>query len=272
MGGKHKQGVCVVPECGMQPKIVGRGLCRKHYEEFRADGSLNDFDRRILPPMFDGDRKVCGTCSLELPMSDFKANGTKLNPNRRQSVCKKCQYVQHKKTRDARKSRGVCVFCESPVTNGSNKCDFHIRERARWRSTVHVRVTELLTSTRLRAEDKGVIFSLDAEWVRTRLEMVCELTGLPFDLEPGRRIGRFNPYAPSIDRRIPGGNYTPDNCRMIVMALNVGINYWGEDIYRHIAKAYLKQRKTKKSAIANSIPETYNLLLENPQSIRTRKH
>jgi hypothetical protein len=126
-----------------------------------------------------------------------------------------------------------------------------------------------LTSTRLRAEDKGLVFNLDAEWIRSRLEGVCELTGLPFDLEPGNRIGRFNPYAPSIDRRIAGGNYTPENCRMIVMALNVGMNYWGEQIYKHVAKAYLKKSRENSS---KHNPQTHNLFLENPQSVRMRKH
>ena len=118
-----------------------------------------------------------------------------------------------------------------------------------------------------------MLFTLDAEWIRTRLAGVCELTGLPFDLEPGKKMGRFNPYAPSIDRIISGGNYTPENCRMIVMALNVGINYWGEEIYRHVAKEYLNHRHEGKEK-NDTLDEPYNLnlMLENPHAVRIRKH
>jgi hypothetical protein len=262
---------CSVPECG-RPN-VGRGLCSRHYQQMLRHGKLLEFDTRILQPMFEGDKKTCGECKKELPIEAFKMNATKLNPHRRHSVCRECQNNQRNALNVKRKAAGLCVQCENPVVPGSNKCQLHIRERARWRSTPEARITELLVTTRLRAEENGLEFNLDAEWFRTRLSGVCELTGLPFDLEPGRRRGRFNPYAPSIDRIIAGSHYTKTNCRMVVMAINVGMNFWGEEIYKHVASAYFKQRRARKEKReANPSFETLNLLLENPQSVRVRKH
>jgi hypothetical protein len=101
----------------------------------------------------------------------------------------------------------------------------------------------MFVNARSGAKNDKVKFTLDKQWILARLKYGhCELTGIAFDFEIGGRIGRFNPYSPSIDRRTAGGDYSPENCRIILTALNVGINYWGEDIYRHIAKQYLNQR------------------------------
>jgi hypothetical protein len=276
MSKRHAMGVCAVPECGPQ-KIVGRGLCAKHWQLFKRKGTLHDCARKIAAvgeqAFSPENTKPCGTCKRELHMDCFVLNPSKRYPLRRKSVCKDCDKASAKDLRDARTSQGLCQYCETPAINGSNRCEFHRRERMRWRATPTARIASILSSTRARAKDRGLLCDLDEEWIRTRLAGACELTGLPFDFESGKSIGRFNPYAPSVDRRIAGGNYTKDNCRMIVMALNVGINYWGEEIYRHIAKAYLKQRKEQKKRRESSIDkyETYNLLIDNPQSVRTRK-
>lgn len=262
---------CAVPGCGPQ-KIAGRGLCSKHWQMCKRRGTLEDYGVHQLPPHFDGERKTCGTCKLELSIREFPLNTNKANPSRRKSICQKCVNIGRRALKDARLIDGLCTLCKNPAVDGSNKCGFHRFERARWRSTPRARVVAMMGTVRARAKERGILCDLDEEWIKTRLAGVCELTGLPFDLEPGRRVGRFNPYAPSIDRIIAGSHYTKSNCRMIVMALNVGINYWGEGIYRHIAKAYLKQSRAKNPRKEMGVNGSYNLLLENTQSILTRKH
>jgi hypothetical protein len=91
-----------------------------------------------------------------------------------------------------------------------------------------------------------------------------------------RHYQRLNPYSPSIDRKIAGGDYSPANCRMILIALNIGINHWGEEVYRLIAKSYLRQRREKKRQrnTPQELTQNYDLALEgqSAQSVRIRRH
>jgi len=88
---------------------------------------------------------------------------------------------------------------------------------------------------RFRAMTKGVPFSLTPDWISKNQEVnLCELTGLPFV------YGELHsPYARSLDRIIPEDGYTPENTRLVLWALNAGLNNWGEGVYREVAEAYL---------------------------------
>lgn len=59
---------------------------------------------------------------------------------------------------------------------------------------------------------------LDLEWIYRALETgVCQKTGAPFNMD--------NPMmTPSVDRIVPGGPYTADNCQMILRGLNFAKN------------------------------------------------
>jgi uncharacterized CHY-type Zn-finger protein len=272
--GKHSKvlRVCAAPNCG--PSIlVGRGLCRKHYERFRNHGDLTDYEKRFIAAVFSSEKlKPCGTCKLELHIDQFSINGSKSDPTRRKSICRECSSKRAKKSRQLRISAGVCLYCDRPARDGAVKCAFHLKERIRYRATLPARISAMLAGAKKRASRDKVLFTLTEDWVKSRLHGKCELTSIPFDLEIGGRRGKFNPYSPSIDRKIPGADYTPQNCRMILTALNIGINYWGEEIYRNIAKSYLRQRRVK--SVESKKNETMNLLLDvqYPQLTDGRKH
>lgn len=212
--------------------------------------------------------KHCSKCAKLLPMEAFSKNADKRcgGISRRKSVCKQCTNAAGKVRRDSRKQAGICLYCETPAMPNSNKCGFHVTERHRWRATITARVNEMLISAKRRAKDYGTICAIDSDWIREKLQGNCELTGLRFDFEHGGRVGHFNPFSPSIDRKQAGGPYTPENCRMILTALNVGINFWGEATYRKIAIAYLRHRREK------SVTGTRNWLLEKPLIVRSMKH
>ncbi len=242
--GKHSKFLrpCAAPNCG--PAIlVGRGLCNKHYLHFRAAGTLDDFALNALPPGIVLTIKKCGKCKRELPIDRFGLNGTERYQARRQSICKECRAPNNRVLKNRHRT--------SPKGRG----------------------TDLLTNARVRAASKGLIFTLDEEWIRTKLAAGCELTGLPFDLESGRSIGICNPYAPSIDRIIAGSHYTPENCRMVIAAINFGMNAWGEEIYRKVAKAHFKHRREQiKKREVHVSDSTYDLLLEHTQPVLVRRH
>ena len=103
----------------------------------------------------------------------------------------------------------------------------------------HSTISSLFHRAKDRAKDKGLPFILTKEWVAERIEWgKCELSGIPFNLEAGR--GVQGQYSPSIDRIVPELGYTPENCRMILCAINfLKLNGTDEDML-NIAKALVK--------------------------------
>jgi hypothetical protein len=68
-------------------------------------------------------------------------------------------------------------------------------------------------------------FDITEQWFRERLNAnVCEMSGLPFELEPVR-----NPFYPTVDRIDPLGPYTQANCRLVIWYLNKALDRLGED-------------------------------------------
>lgn len=84
----------------------------------------------------------------------------------------------------------------------------------------------LIASARTRARKKGLIFGLDdfeADLQRRIDAGFCEITGVPFDLSPGRK---FN--SPSLDRINPSDGYVPENIRVVCHAMNAAMGDWGD--------------------------------------------
>lgn len=108
---------------------------------------------------------------------------------------------------------------------------YHIKE-------IHA---QLWRGAKGRAKKYGHEFSLTKEWVKERIDAgTCELTGIKF-IVGSKIVGRCGPYSPSIDRIDSFKGYTPDNCRVILWALNMGLSEWGEETYLHVAMEYMKK-------------------------------
>jgi hypothetical protein len=67
----------------------------------------------------------------------------------------------------------------------------------------------------------------------------CQMTGIPFVAETYRGADR-KPFIPSIDRINPKLPYTKENCRIVCLAVNIGMNQWGERLFDELAKARVK--------------------------------
>jgi hypothetical protein len=129
-----------------------------------------------------------------------------------------------------------------------------IKERLRqytaeYSAKPEARVRALFSSARLRAAKKRLPFSLTEEWVSARViaSNACELTGIVFEYGKPPNGWHKNPFAPSIDQIHAGRGYTPDNCRMVVAAINNGLGEWGDEVFAHIASAFLKKRAVSKN-------------------------
>lgn len=124
----------------------------------------------------------------------------------------------------------------------ANNPEKYKERRRKYRSTTDGRAIEMMNASKWSANEKGLSFDLDLEWIKSRLEVgACQLTGLAFRLEP-LDGGRQNPYTASLDRIIPAKGYIKSNVRMILWALNAAFNSYGEDVYAEIAEVYLARR------------------------------
>ena len=66
----------------------------------------------------------------------------------------------------------------------------------------------------------------------------CEVTRQEFSFAPVDDNSFVkHAYAPSLDRLKPGQPYTRENCRLVMVAVNIGMNSWGLDVYLKVARA-----------------------------------
>jgi len=98
-----------------------------------------------------------------------------------------------------------------------------------------------LARMRSRAKHKGIDFLLIQEDITEMCKKSkgrCELSNIHFDFE--KKPGIKNAYAPSIDRINSSGAYSLENCRLVLYAVNVALNEWGDEQLLTISRALLE--------------------------------
>jgi hypothetical protein len=162
--------------------------------------------------------------------------------------CSKCQNEKDCSEfyKDSRKKAGYRTVCK--------KCfgelyPFKVTSQTRqnWRNykkTEKGTITCLLGNASKRARSKGIEFSLDREWLESKLNHgVCEISGIQFDLTDTSKNFRARPYSPSIDKINAKGGYTKENCRVICFCVNMALSDWGLDNLYFMCEKVLKNRK-----------------------------
>jgi len=115
-----------------------------------------------------------------------------------------------------------------------------------YKESIDGKTTRLYSGCKRRVKLSGGKFTITKEWIEERLvNGICEITHLPFNFS-GRGKFTRQPYAPSIDRKNPQNpDYTPENCRVVLWAVNCAMAEYGMNIMLPILKAIVKNAKEK---------------------------
>lgn len=89
-------------------------------------------------------------------------------------------------------------------------------------SSPRQRATKLLADARYRSRREGLPEpEISAQTIEAIIRAGrCQVTGLPFCLEPSPEPGKPHPYAPSLEQKDPSKGYTLRNTRVVLWAYN----------------------------------------------------
>ncbi len=161
--------------------------------------------------------RVCSGCKIEKPLSEFYRSETSLGGYR--TRCKECC----RSDEAARKAK---------VPKAKRAAD-HEKWRRQSRGAALVRLAAF------RAKQKGLPCTLIPAAVQAVIDGgECQMTGIPFNLDGGRTWD-----SPSLDRIDNSKGYTPENTRVVLYAVNVMANTWGENKIVEVASAIMDRRR-----------------------------
>ena len=154
--------------------------------------------------------------------------------------------------KDYREKNGDSRRAKQAQWRSGNRDRLKVRDAKR---RLHKRAQCLINAARTRSRSKGIAFDLDGfeSELQGRIDAgVCELSGVSFDLSPGRK-----PNSPSLDRKNPILGYVPDNVRVICHALNAALGDWGEDVLAPIMVGWIEKRNAINAEAAKVFIESY---------------
>lgn len=113
-------------------------------------------------------------------------------------------------------------------------------QRKKYAASHKGRAVKMWHNAARRSKSINAEVTITTEWITEKLIAgVCEHTGLPFDLTPVSEFSS-NPYSPSLDKINPKiKDYTPENTRVVLTAVNKTLNEYGEQTMLPILKAMI---------------------------------
>lgn len=172
----------------------------------------------------------------------------RLNPNTNKPFCRgevrDDGYIFKAYCTTRTKTNGFFVeHWASPVAFEKSTKDGNKTVKSRY-CTTDGRAGYMLRAAKSRALKNKAVCTIDMAWVSQKINQgYCELTGLAFDLNYAADTSK-NPYAPSLDRiDSKNKNYTPENTRVVLLAVNCALSEFGLETIRPILIAMLSSRK-----------------------------
>lgn len=171
--------------------------------------------------------RVCSGCAIEKPLSEFYRSETSLMGYR--TRCKEC--------------------CRSDEASRKARIPKAVRsaDHQKWRR--QNRGSALVRLAAHRAKMKGLPCTISAGAIQSMIDRgECQMTGIPFNLDGGRTWD-----SPSLDRIDNSQGYTPENTRVVLYALNVMANTWGERKIIEIAEAIMARRRSASAVLQSRL-------------------
>ena len=154
------------------------------------------------------------------------------SPRKTCQSCGRRLVIQRFYTTAAGNPRGTCKECQI------GQAQVRYRNGIRW--DLRNRGKSLVAHAKQRSKQKGLEFDLDPEDIQRRVDAgSCEVTGIPFEMDPTK-----GPHwnGPSLDRIDSGRGYTMDNVRVVLWSLNVMAHTWGLPLIHIISDAIRHNR------------------------------
>lgn len=163
--------------------------------------------------------KRCVTCHDVKPETAFHKNKAKSDGLHNQ--CKSCRKRYYASNRG-----NILKYNRAWNARNSDRIARHNRARS---LSIPGRARQLWHGARLRAQANELSFDLRLEWVIEALRSGdCQRTGIAFDFATND-YRRTNPWAPSIDKINPFGDYTISNVQIVCWAYNVAKHQMTDD-------------------------------------------
>ncbi len=132
--------------------------------------------------------------------------------------------------------------CKSRATYVKHKASISLyKNRFYNKNRIDVPWLYMFVGAKYRAKSLKMPFDLTREWVTRRWTGRCELTDIPFVL--GTHLGDPRSFSPSLDRIEPKKGYVQDNCRIVLLAVNIFKNNNDDAAMYRIAEALVKNRQ-----------------------------
>ena len=137
-----------------------------------------------------------------------------------------------------------------------------------YKRTTRGRALTLLSNARKRSKERNVPLKLSVEWVEEKLIIgTCQITCIPFNLEPTPDHVTRRWDAPSLDRIDKHLPYNKTNTRVVLWAVNCALSEYGTEIMLPILKAMINGIENAEKKSTTPVPAGHY-----PQSEEHIKH
>jgi len=177
----------------------------------------------------EGFQPACIICSKQITKESN-------NRDREKYLKRRKEYNKSHKERNANYNK--IRYAKDPQKHAKKKREYSMTPRGRFVS--------LLNTTKRRAKEKELEYSLTPDCLLKlfyKQNEKCAVTGLPFIFEcnpNGEKI--YTPFGPSIDRIDSKKGYTEDNIRLVCVMVNLAINMFGDKLFDKMCEAYIKKK------------------------------
>lgn len=123
-----------------------------------------------------------------------------------------------------------------------------------YKRTTWGRAVTLINNARTRSQKRNVVLEIGPEWVEKQLLIGhCQITKIPFSLEPPPEGTTRRWNAPSLDRIDKSLPYSETNTRVVLWAVNCALSEYGTETMLPILKAMIKGIEDAKPQSASPV-------------------